>query len=271
VTKKQEAMTQPYLVDSHCHLDFPEFASDTAAVIDRARNAGVGHMLTIGTKITKFDGVLAVAERFDNVSCSVGIHPHEAGVEPAMDVEKLTTLAKHPKVVAFGETGLDFYYNHGPKDDQIRSFRVHMDAARAAGLPIIVHTRDADAETAAMLTEEMKKGSFTGVIHCFSSRPELAAKALELGFYISFSGIVTFKKADTLREVAKTVPLDRILVETDSPYLAPMPHRGKTNEPAFVTHTAALVAELKGLTRDELATQTSANFFRLFSKAKAPV
>ncbi len=267
----QPYLTQPYLVDSHCHLDFPEFAEDTAGVIARAQKAGVGHMLTIGTKITKFDGVLAVAERFDNVSCSVGIHPHEAGVEPAMDVEKLTTLAKHPKVVAFGETGLDFYYNHGPKDDQIRSFRVHMDAARAVGLPIIVHTRDADAETAAMLTEEMEKGSFTGVIHCFSSGPELAAKALELGFYISFSGIVTFKKADTLREVAKTVPLDRILVETDSPYLAPMPQRGKTNEPAFVTHTAALVAELKGLTRDELATQTSANFFRLFSKAKAPV
>jgi TatD DNase family protein len=262
--------TTPYLVDSHCHLDFPEFASDTAGVIARAHQAGVGHMLTIGTKITKFDGVLAVAERFDNVSCSVGIHPHEAGTEPAMDVEKLTTLAKHPKVVAFGETGLDFYYNHGPRDDQERSFRVHMAAAREVGLPIIVHTRDADAETAAMLSEEMEKGPFTGVIHCFSSGPELAAKALELGFYISFSGIVTFKKADALREVAMTVPLDRILVETDSPYLAPMPHRGKTNEPAFVTHTASVVAELRGLTRDELAVQTSANFFRLFSKAKAP-
>ncbi len=258
-----------YLVDSHCHLDFPELAGDAAGVVARARNAGVGHMLTIGTKITKFDGVLAMAERFENVSCSVGIHPHEAGVEPAMDVEKLTTLANHPKVVAFGETGLDFFYEHSPRADQERSFRVHIAAAREAKLPLIVHTRDADPETAAILSEEMEKGPFTGVIHCFSSGPELAAKALELGFYISFSGIVTFKKADALRDVAKTVPLDRILVETDSPYLAPMPHRGKTNEPAFVTHTAAMVAGLKDVSRETLAAQTTENFFRLFSKAKA--
>ncbi len=258
-----------YLVDSHCHLDFPELATDVDDVVIRARSAGVGHMLTIGTKITKFDGVLAMAERFPNVSCSVGIHPHEAGVEPAMDVEKLTALAKHPKVVAFGETGLDFYYEHSPRADQERSFRVHIDAARAAGLPVIVHTRDADAETAAILAEEFAKGPFTGVIHCFSSGPDMAAKALELGFYISFSGIVTFKKADALREVAKTVPLDRILVETDSPYLAPMPHRGKTNEPAFVTHTAGVVAGLKGVSREELAVATTENFFRLFAKAKA--
>lgn len=262
-------MTAPFLVDSHCHLDFPELAGDAAGVVARARNAGVGHMLTIGTKITKFDGVLAMAERFDNVSCSVGIHPHEAGVEPAMDVEKLTTLANHPKVVAFGETGLDFFYEHSPRADQERSFRVHIAAAREAKLPLIVHTRDADPETAAILSEEMEKGPFTGVIHCFSSGPELAAKALELGFYISFSGIVTFKKADALRDVAKTVPLDRILVETDSPYLAPMPHRGKTNEPAFVTHTAAMVAGLKDVSREALAAQTTENFFRLFSKAKA--
>ena len=263
-------MTSPCLVDSHCHLDFPELAGDAAGVVARARAAGVGHLLTIGTKITAFDGVRAMAERFDNVSCSVGIHPHEAGVEPAMDVEKLTALAHHPKVVAFGETGLDFYYEHSPRADQERSFRVHLAAARQNNLPVIVHTRDADPETAAILEEEMAKGAFTGVIHCFSSGPELAAKALELGFYISFSGIVTFKKAEALREVAKTVPLDRILVETDSPYLAPMPHRGKTNEPAFVTHTAAVVAGLKGVSRDELAAQTTANFFRLFSKAKSP-
>ena len=259
----------PFLVDSHCHLDFPELAGDAAGVVERARNAGVGHMLTIGTKITKFDGVLAMAERFENVSCSVGIHPHEAGVEPAMDVEKLTTLANHPKVVAFGETGLDFFYEHSPRAEQETSFRVHIAAAREAKLPIIVHTRDADPEMAAILSEEMAKGAFTGVIHCFSSGPELAAKALEFGFYISFSGIVTFKKAEALREVAKTVPLDRILVETDSPYLAPMPHRGKTNEPAFVTHTAAMVASLKDVSREILAAQTTENFFRLFSKAKA--
>jgi len=272
VTKKQKTMITPapYLVDSHCHLDFPELSGDANGVIARAMSAGVGHMLTIGTKITKFDGVLAMAERFDNVSCSVGIHPHEAGVEPKMDVEKLTTLAKHPKVVAFGETGLDFYYEHSPRAEQESSFRVHIDAARRAGLPVIVHTRDADTETAAILTEESAKGKFTGVIHCFSSGAELAEKALDLGFYISISGIVTFKKADELRAVVKTVPLDRLLVETDSPYLAPIPHRGKTNEPAFVAHTAKMVAELKGISREELAVQTSANFFRLFSKAKAP-
>jgi TatD DNase family protein len=263
-------MTQPFLVDSHCHLDFPELSGDAEGVIARARKAGVGHMLTIGTKITKFDGVLAMAERFDNVSCSVGIHPHEAGVEPKIDVEKLTTLALHPKVVAFGETGLDFYYEHSPRAEQESSFRVHIAAAREAGLPVIVHTRDADTETAAILADEMQKGAFTGVIHCFSSGPELATKALELGFYISLSGIVTFKKAEALRETVKTVPLDRILVETDSPYLAPMPYRGKTNEPAYVTQTAGVVADLKGVSRDELATRTSANFFALFSKAKAP-
>lgn len=260
---------QPLLVDSHCHLDFPELSGYADGVLERARTAGVGHLLTIGTKITKFDGVLAMAERFENVSCSVGIHPHEAGVEPAMDVGKLMAFAKHPKVVAFGETGLDFYYEHSPRADQERSFRVHIDAAREADLPIIIHTRDADPETAAILDDEMQKGAFKGVIHCFSSGPDLAARALELGFYISFSGIVTFKKAEELREVAKTVPLERILVETDSPYLAPVPHRGKTNEPAFVAHTAAVVAELKGVSRDELAAQTTANFFRLFSKAKA--
>lgn len=259
----------PFLVDSHCHLDFPELSGDADSVLARAQEAGVGHLLTIGTKITKFDGVLAMAERFENVSCSVGIHPHEAGVEPAMDVGKLMDFAKHPKVVAFGETGLDFFYEHSPRDDQERSFRVHIAAAREAGLPIIVHTRDADPETASILEDEMGKGAFTGVIHCFSSGPELAEKALELGFYISLSGIVTFKKAEELRAVTKTVPLDRLLVETDSPYLAPVPHRGKTNEPAYVAHTAAVVADLKGISPEALAAQTTENFFRLFSKAKA--
>jgi len=259
----------PFLVDSHCHLDFPELSGDADGVLARARDAGVGHLLTIGTKITKFDGVLAMAERFANVSCSVGIHPHEAGVEPAMDIGKLMGLAKHPKVVAFGETGLDFFYEHSPRDDQERSFRVHIAAAREASLPIIIHTRDADPEMASILEDEMGKGAFTGVIHCFSSGPELAEKALDLGLYISLSGIVTFKKAEELRAVTKTVRLDRILVETDSPYLAPVPHRGKTNEPAFVVHTAAVVAELKGVSQEKLAAQTTDNFFRLFSKAKA--
>ncbi len=262
-------MNQPFLVDSHCHLDYPELTSDAAGVMARARNAGVGHMLTIGTKITAFPNVLAVAEKFDNVSCSVGIHPHEAAVEPETDVEKLTALAQHPKVVAFGETGLDFFYEHSPRPEQERNFRTHIAAARENKLPVIVHTRDADAETDAILTEEMKKGAFTGVIHCFSSGRELAEKTLALGFYISLSGIVTFKKADALREIVKIVPLDRMLVETDSPYLAPVPFRGKTNEPAYVAHTAAAVAEIKGISRDELARQTTENFFRLFSKAKS--
>jgi len=262
-------VSQPFLVDSHCHLDFPELSTDAAGVVARARNAGVGHMLTIGTKITAFPGVLAMAERFENVSCSVGIHPHEAAVEPEMNVEKLTSLARHPKVVAFGETGLDFYYEHSPRLEQERSFRTHIAAARENNLPVIVHTRDADAETASILTEEMGKGAFTGVIHCFSSGRELAEQCLALGFYISLSGIVTFKKAEALREVVKIVPMDRILVETDSPYLAPIPFRGKTNEPAYVAHTAAAVAAIKGISRDELARQTTENFFRLFGKAKA--
>ena len=258
----------PPLVDSHCHLDFPELSSDTDAVLERAQMAGVGHFLTIGTKITKFKDVLKIAVRYENVSCSVGIHPHEAGVEPATDVWKLLEYAKHPKVVAFGETGLDFYYEYSPRADQERNFRIHIDAARKANLPVIIHTREADTETADILSDEMSKGVFMGVIHCFSSGEELAQIALKLGLYISFSGIITFKNASKLRELAKNVPLDRILVETDSPYLAPVPHRGKTNEPAFVAHTAELVAELKGLSRSELAEITTNNFFRLFSKAK---
>jgi len=257
-----------FLVDSHCHLDFPELAAQHDGVMSRARNAGVGHFLTICTHVTRAETIRAIAEKHADVSCTVGIHPHEAGKEPAVDTARLLDLATHDKVVGFGETGLDFFYEHSPRAEQDRSFRVHLDAARQAKLPVVIHTRDADADTAATLKDEMGKGAFTGLIHCFSSGPELAQTALDLGLYISFSGIVTFKKAETLREVVKMVPLDRILVETDAPYLAPIPHRGKTNEPAFVAHTAALVAELKGVTRDELAAATTANFFRLFSKAK---
>jgi TatD DNase family protein len=257
-----------FLVDSHCHLDFPDFAAEQDAVVARARAAGVGHMLTIGTHVTKFDQVRAVAEKYDGISCTVGIHPHEAGAEPLVDVARLTALAAHPKVVAFGETGLDFFYEHSPRADQERSFRTHIAAARAADLPVVIHTRDADAEMGAILSEEMAKGPFAGVIHCFSSGPELADFAIKLGLYISLSGIVTFKKAEALRAVAKSVPLDRLLVETDAPYLAPVPHRGKRNEPAYVAHTAAVVAELKGVPREELAARTTENFFRLFAKAR---
>lgn len=254
------------LVDSHCHLDFPDFADELDAVVQRARDAGVGAMLTINTHVTRFERVLAVAERFPEVYCTIGIHPHEAGTEPAADVDRLVEAARHPKVVGFGETGLDYYYDKSPRERQRQSFRVHIDAARRADLPVIVHTRDADEDTAAILAEEMGKGRFAGLVHCFSSGPELAEKALALGFYISISGIVTFKKAEALQATVAGIPLDRLLVETDCPYLAPIPFRGKRNEPAYVTHTAAKVAELKGVGADELGQATTANFLRLFTK-----
>jgi TatD DNase family protein len=258
------------LVDSHCHLDFADFGAEREEVIARARRAGIGAMLTICTKITEFEAVRAIAEAHDDIFCSVGIHPHEAASEPDTDCARLADLARHPKVVGIGECGLDYYYEHSPCDRQAEVFRAHAAAARESGLPLIVHTRDADRETAAILREEAAKGGLHGVIHCFSSGQELADSAIDLGFYISFSGIVTFKKAEALRAVAARVPLDRILVETDAPYLAPVPQRGKRNEPAFVVHTAALVAGLRDMTTEALAQTTTDNFFRLFAKAKAP-
>lgn len=254
------------LVDSHCHLDFPDFADELDQVVQRARDGGVGLFLTINTHLTRFERVLAVAERFPEVYCTVGIHPHEAGTEPKAETERLLELARHPKVVGFGETGLDYYYDKSPRERQRESFRAHIAAARIADLPIIVHTRDADDDTAAILAEEMERGAFPGLIHCFSSGPELAAKAVEIGLYVSISGIVTFKKADALQQTVKGIPLDRLLVETDCPYLAPIPFRGKRNEPAYVAHTAAKVAELKGVPPAELAEVTTANFLRLFTK-----
>jgi len=258
------------LVDSHCHLDFLESAAERAEVIARARRAGVGAMVTIGTKITEFPAVLAIAESDPDIWCSVGIHPHEAAAEPETTAETLARLADHPKVVGIGETGLDFYYEHSPRLRQGEVFRAHCEAARATGLPLIVHTRDADGETAEILAEECAKGPLTGVIHCFSSRAQLADKALSLGFYISLSGIVTFKNAEVLREIVRGLPKERILVETDAPYLAPVPLRGKRNEPAYVVHTAAQVARLRGWSDVELAEITTANFYRLFAKAKSP-
>lgn len=258
------------LVDSHCHLDFPDFADDLDGVVERARGAGVGLLLTIGTHITRHQQVLAVAERFDNVYCSVGIHPHEAGTEPSATVDGLLELSKHPKVVAFGETGLDYFYDKSPRERQRDSFRTHIQAARIAGLPVIVHTRDADEDTAAILTEEMGKGAFAGLVHCFSSGPQFAEKAVELGLYVSASGIMTFKTADTLRDTLRAVPLDRLLVETDSPYLAPVPFRGKRNEPAYVTHTAVKLAEIKGLSFGEMEQASTRNFLRLFAKVTPP-
>jgi len=258
------------LIDSHCHLDFADFGAERDEVMARARRAGVGGMLTICTKVTEFPAVRALAEANDDLWCSVGIHPHEAAHQPETTTAALVDMAAHPKVVGIGETGLDFHYDHSPRDRQEAVFRAHAAAAREAGLPLIVHTRSADEATAAVLREESRDGALTGVIHCFSSGRELAEKALEIGLYISLSGIVTFKNAEELRGIARDVPLDRLLVETDAPYLAPIPHRGKRNEPAFVVHTAALVAQLRGIAPEDLARATTDNFFRLFRKAKRP-
>lgn len=251
------------LVDSHCHLDYaaPE---DRPEIVARARRAGVRTLLTIGTKISEFPGVRAIAESDPDIWCSVGIHPHEAASESDEAVGQLAALARHPKVVGIGETGLDFFYDHSPRERQEKVFRDHCAAARETGLPLIVHTRDADPETAAILAQE---GMPSGVIHCFSTGRQLAEKALDLGFFISLSGIVTFKNAGDLRAIARDVPLDRLLIETDAPYLAPVPLRGKRNEPAFIVHTAALVAELKGIPVEQLARAAHENFFRLFAKA----
>ena len=259
-------MSLPVLIDSHCHLDFPDFGPEVEDVVARAHAAGVGLMVTISTKVSEFDRVRAVAERFPHVFCTVGIHPHEAASEPETDTATLVEMAKHPKVVGIGETGLDYYYEHSPRAAQQRNFRAHIAAARETGLPLVVHTRDADADTAQILDEETGKGAFPGLLHCFSSSTQLAEKALELGLYISLSGILTFKTADELRATAAQVPLDRLLVETDAPYLAPVPKRGKRNEPAFVVHTAAKLAEVKGVTTAQLAETTTENFLRLFSR-----
>jgi len=260
-------MSGSMLVDSHCHLDFPDFAAERDAVIGRARAAGVGTMLTIGTRLDQFPGVRGIADAYDDVWCSVGAHPHEAADHAAIAVADLASLAAHPRVVGIGETGLDFHYDHSPREVQEHVFRAHIAAARQSGLPLIIHAREADDDIARILREEEAQ---PGVMHCFSSGRGLAEAALELGFYISISGIVTFKNAEELRAIVRDVPLDRLLVETDAPYLAPVPHRGKRNEPAFVAETAAAVAALKGIAADELAAATTDNFFRLFVKAVRP-
>jgi len=258
------------LVDSHCHLDYLERDGDLDEVVARARAAGVGALITICTKLSEFDRVRAIAERFDEVTCSVGVHPHEAADEGLGDPARLVELAAHAKVVGIGETGLDYYYEHAPRARQQESFRAHIRAARQARLPVIVHTRDADEDTIGILREAHAEGPFTGVIHCFTAGPELARAALELGLYISVAGIVTFKKAEALRATLGEVPLERLLVETDAPYLAPVPKRGKRNEPAYVVHTAAALAELKGVPAQELTRITGDNVFQLFAKARRP-
>lgn len=259
------------LVDSHCHLDFPDFGDDRDAVFARARDAGVGVVVTICTHLSKFAAVRAIAAARDDVYCTVGVHPHEAEGEGVAGPEPLLALARDdPKVVGIGETGLDYHYEYSPRPAQQESFRGHIAAARETGLPLIVHTREADDDTVEILREEYAAGAFPGVIHCFTATRELAEAALALGFYISVSGIATFKQAGPLRDIIRDVPIDRLLVETDAPYLAPVPMRGQRNEPAFVAHTAATVAELKGLDPAALAEVTSDNFFRLFRRAVRP-
>jgi TatD DNase family protein len=256
------------LVDSHCHLDFADFAAERDQLVARAHAAGVGAMLTISTRLDAFPAVRAIAEAYDDIWCSVGAHPHEASDHVLTTAADLAALADHPRVVGIGETGLDFHYDLSPRDVQERVFRAHIAASQATGLPLIIHARAADAAVAQILREAAPLPP--GVMHCFSSGRALAAAALDLGFFISISGIVTFKNAEDLRAIVRDVPLDRLLVETDAPYLAPVPYRGRRNEPAYVAATAAAVAQLKGVEPPELAAITTANFFRLFAKARRP-
>ena len=258
------------LVDSHCHLDFDSFDADRSETLDRAAAAGVGLMVTICTRVSRFPEILVLAESDPRLYCSVGIHPHQVAEEPTADADRLAALAEHPRVVGIGETGLDYYYDTSPREDQKRSFRTHIEAARRTGLPLIVHSRDADDDMIAILRDETGKGAFPCVMHCFSSSRRLAEAALELGAYISLSGIVTFRNAEDLREIARDVPLDRLLVETDAPFLAPIPNRGKRNEPSFVVHTAECAAGLKGISVEEFTQITTDNFFKLFTKAVRP-
>jgi TatD DNase family protein len=254
-------------VDSHCHLNYKGLVEQQVDVLARARESGVSAMLNISTRECEWDDVIGLAEQESDVWASVGIHPHEADQHVGMDCAKLVEKSAHPRVVAIGETGLDYYYDKSDRAQQCTGFREHIKASRETGLPIIIHTRDAEADTAAILTEEMREGAFTGVIHCFTASAAFARIALDLGMYISLSGIVTFKNAQNLQDVAKWLPEDRLLVETDAPFLAPIPHRGRTGEPAFVADTACFVAQLRGVAPEILAQQTADNFYNLFSKA----
>ncbi|HXD44010.1 MAG TPA: TatD family hydrolase [Pseudolabrys sp.] len=254
------------LVDSHCHLDFPDFAAELDAVVARARTAGIGRIVTISTRVKKQPQLLAIAEKCPDVFCTVGTHPHHASEEMDVDARTLIGLTRHPKVVAIGEAGLDYHYDTGPRDDQLKSFREHIVAARETGLPLVIHSRDCDTDMAAVLTEEVARGPFKAVLHCFTAGAALARTAIDLGLHIGFTGILTFKGSQSLRDIARSLPADRILVETDSPYLAPVPYRGKRCEPAYVVETAKVLAETRGVTPDEIARQTTENFFRLFDK-----
>jgi len=254
------------LVDSHCHLDFPDFAEELDAVVARAEAAGLDRIVTISTRVRRHAEVRAIAEKFPRVYCSVGTHPHNAHEELDVTAAELVRLAEHPKVVAIGEAGLDYHYDYSPRAAQEQGLRTHIAAARETGLPLVIHCREADADMARILQEESGKGVFPAVLHCFTGTRELARAGIALGFYVSFSGILTFKKSDELRAIAAELPADRILVETDAPYLAPGRYRGKRNEPAYVVETAQVLAQARGVTYAEIARQTTDNFFRLFSK-----
>jgi len=258
------------LVDSHCHLDFPDFAGELDGIVGRAEAAGVSRIVTISTRVRRQDELLAIANRFPSVYCTVGTHPHHADEEDGIGADELAALTRQPKVVGLGEAGLDYFYKNGSPEAQARGFRAHIAAARATGLPLVIHTRDADDDCGTILEEEMAKGPFRAVLHCYTGGRALAQKAIALGLLISFTGILTFKNSQALRDIAAELPGDRIMVETDAPYLAPGKHRGKRNEPAFVVETARVLAEVRGVSLDEIARQTTENFFNFFSKVPRP-
>ncbi len=255
------------VVDSHCHLDFPDFDAERDEIIARANEAGVETMVTISTRVKQFEKIRPIAENYDCVWCSIGTHPHNADQELDITADDLVAMAeRHPKVVAIGEAGLDYFYDKAPRDAQAEGFRRHIEAARRTQLPLVIHARDADDDMIAILSEEMERGFFPAILHCFSSGRGLAMKGVELGLHVSFSGILTFKKSEEIRAIAADIPTDRLLVETDSPYLAPTPKRGKRNEPSFVVNTAKVLAEVHGVDYEEMAAITTENFYRLFSK-----
>src|ERR1700730_235082 len=258
------------LIDSHCHLDFPDFASERDAVVERARAAGLKRMVAISTRTEAFGSISLIAETYEDVFCTVGTHPHHAHEEAEVSQDRLVELARHPKCVGIGEAGLDYHYDKPPRAVAARVFRTHIAAARQSRLPLVIHARDADADLAAILRDEMGKGAFVGLLHCFTSSTMLAEAALSLGLYISFSGVLTFKNSGPLREIDRAVPMDRLLVENEEHYLAPVPFRGKPNEPAFVAATAKVLADVKGVSPQTIAAETSANALRLFSKMRAP-
>jgi TatD DNase family protein len=258
------------IVDSHCHLDFPGLLDRLDEVLANAESAGVGLMLSISSRVRQFEKLLAIAEAHSNIFCTVGTHPHHAHEELDIAVSDLVKFARHQKVIGIGEAGLDYHYDNSPRDAQMEGFRRHIAAAQETGLPLVIHSREAETDTARVLEEEMNRQPFKAVLHCFTSQRWLAEKGVELGLSVSFSGILTYKSAEDLRQTAKGLPEDRILVETDAPYLAPTPHRGKSNEPAFVSHTLKCLAEVRGTPESEMAAITSANFFRLFDKATVP-